>query len=285
MPTTVFEGAALRWRKLVIRLQNVLRRRFGLEVHAFRPDPPGCNVLALAISDVVLRRVLAGGRPSDVTFLEIGANDGVTGDPIHSFVIRYGFRGVCIEPQPDAFAKLQATYHDHPGIVCEQAAIGATEGTTSLYRFRPGPGVPEWAHLLASFSREVLVTNFQDIHGEVESITVPTLTVATLRAKHGLDTVDLVQIDTEGYDFEIIRLLDLANFRPTIIHFEATLLLPDDRQACYAYLAEHGYTVTPNGSDAVAYLEPSDQGRVPIPEPPAAFKLPTLTSHREKAPD
>jgi FkbM family methyltransferase len=272
-------AAALQLRKLLIRSQNILRRRFKLEVHAFRPEPPGCNVLALAISDVVLRRVMAG-HGTDLTFLQIGASDGITGDPIHEFVVRYGFRGVCLEPQPEAFARLEATYREQPSIRCVQAALAASDGTMPLYRFRPGPNVPEWAHMLASFSREVLADNFFGIRSEIESLAVATISAQTLRARYKLDAVDLVQIDTEGFDFEIIKLLDLGSFRPTIIHFEAAVLLPADRQACYAYLAEHGYSVTPNGPDAVAYLEPATQIRIPVPEAPEAFRLPTLGQQR-----
>src|SRR3954468_17616287 len=95
-PSRSMAGLGLGWRKLVIRLQNVLRRRFGLEVRAFRPEPPGCNVLALAISDILVRRMRLG-QSTDLTFIQIGANDGVTGDPVHSFVTDYGFRGVCLE--------------------------------------------------------------------------------------------------------------------------------------------------------------------------------------------
>jgi FkbM family methyltransferase len=266
---------ALQWRKLVILLQNVLRRRLGLEVHRYWPEPPGSNVLALAISDIVLRRIRAGGSPSDLTFLQIGANDGITGDPIHTFVTRYGFRGVCVEPQPDAFARLQATYRDQPGVACVHAAIAANDGEATLYRFRPGPGVPEWADGLATFSRDLLVTNFQGLQGEIEAVTVPTRTIASLLASQHVETLDLVQIDTEGFDFAIIQLL-LPHIRPTVIHFEAGILMPSERHACYTYLARHGYTVTPNGLDAMAYLEPPDQARIPIVAQQEAFTAPAL---------
>jgi FkbM family methyltransferase len=265
---------ALQIRRFIIRLQNILRRRFSLEVHRFWPEPPEANLLPMAISDVLLRRVLAG-RGTDLTFLQIGANDGMTGDPIHAFVTKYGFRGVVIEPQPVEFVKLQETYRSYPSIVCEQAAIAPSDGAMNLYHFVPGPGVPEWAHLLTSFSPDVLRTNFQDIHGDIEPISVPALSIPTLLAKHNLDVVDLVQIDTEGFDFEIIKHL-LPHLRPTILHFESALLLPSERHACAVLLAESGYTVTRNGGDTLAYREPAEQARTPPPTPPPAYEVPRI---------
>src|SRR5262249_41430054 len=45
-------------------------------------------------------------RP-DVAFLQIGAFDGRQGDPLYQFITRHHWRGVLVEPMPDAFAKLQ----------------------------------------------------------------------------------------------------------------------------------------------------------------------------------
>ena len=250
----------------MIRAQNVLRKWLALEVHRYWETPQGANVLALAVSDLVLRRLQGGGRPSDICFIQVGAHDGITSDPIHDFVVEYGFKGVCVEPQPEAFARLEETYRRHPGVQCLNAAIAAEDGATTLFRFRPGPGVPGWAEGLASFSREELVGNFQSARGEVEALTVPTITPETLRLRYKLDVVDLVQVDTEGFDFEVIKLLDLERFRPTILHFESGLLLPAERHSCYQHLAKHGYSVTPNGAtDTLAYLEPAGKRRIVQP--------------------
>jgi FkbM family methyltransferase len=259
MPTIPgLTGATVRLRQIVMGLQRFARERAGLEIFRYWPSPQQSNVLALTISDVLLRRVLAGGQSSDFTFLQIGANDGVTGDPIHDFVLRYGFRGVCVEPQPDAFARLEATYRDVRGVICEPVAIAEADGEAILYRFRPGPHVPLGADLLASFSRDVLVANTHGIEGDVEELRVPTVSIATLLARHHLTAIDLVQMDTEGFDYEIIKLL-LPHMQPTILNFEVGVLTPPVRQECYAKLMDLGYKITMNGVDAVAYKEPSEQ--------------------------
>src|SRR5262245_12222347 len=48
-----------------------------------------------------------------VTFVQIGAYDGVAGDPIRSLVLESnGWRGVMVEPQPSAFNRLRRNYSD-----------------------------------------------------------------------------------------------------------------------------------------------------------------------------
>jgi hypothetical protein len=57
----------------------------------------------------------------------------------------------------------------------------------------------------------------------------------------GLESVDLIQIDAEGYDWPIIRSIDFDRVRPAIVRFEYRNMLPSDADACLAHLAAHGY--------------------------------------------
>jgi len=244
---------------LIERLQNAARS-LGLDIRRARPRPPAAsNVLALTISDVLLRIVRDGGSTSDFAVVQIGANDGITYDPIHRFIVKYGFRGVLVEPQPDAFSKLKKNYAALPQIAVEQAAIAEADGEQAMYRFKPGPHLPEWADCLTSFSRETLVNNLHHVRGEVETISVPALTFSSLLRKHQLEHVHLLQIDTEGFDDRIVKMIDFRTIKPTIIQFEIGLLAARSVHECYRLLSAHGYKITPNGPDVVAYQEPAEQ--------------------------
>lgn len=65
----------------------------------------------------------------------IGANDGVTGDPLWEIRDICMWRGILVEPQPEIFAKLQYNYRNNADIVCENVAIGVTDGEMQLYRY------------------------------------------------------------------------------------------------------------------------------------------------------
>ena len=64
-------------------------------------------------------------------------------------------------------------------------------------------------------------------------IDVPCLTFDSLVSKHGVTAVDLVQMDTEGYDFEIVKLIDLDRLRPRLIMYEAPPFRRPDRAALF----------------------------------------------------
>jgi len=153
---------------------------------------------------------------------------------------------------------LAARYRDRPGVKIECAAISARDGEAPLYRLRSIPGqTPEWFNQLATLDREVLLKHRSSIP-EIDSLLieerVPTMRPDTLLARHGISRIDLLVIDTEGHDFEILRTLDLARFRPTLLMFEHQHLAESDKEAAYALLKTAGYDFreTPEG-DAIAW--------------------------------
>jgi hypothetical protein len=62
------------------------------------------------------------------TFLQIGANDGISKDPFREFMIRPNARGVTTEPVPEYFATMQATYRAYPNVIPANYAIGYPAG-------------------------------------------------------------------------------------------------------------------------------------------------------------
>ena len=96
---------------------------------------------------VVAHELLRNPR---MTFLQIGAFDGVGEDDLRELVMTHKLRGVLVEPQPAAFARLQQTYRNQPQVTLLQAAIAEQEGTRDLYlpsRRRLDGGVVRSEHL------------------------------------------------------------------------------------------------------------------------------------------
>jgi hypothetical protein len=77
-------------------------------------------------------------------------------------------------------------------------------------------------------------------------------------AKHHVDRVDLLQIDTEGYDGEILRMFLKDSVRPKIIHFESMCLGLRGYQECCKLLNEARYRVLTLGVDTIAYVQEDD---------------------------
>lgn len=64
-------------------------------------------------------------------FLSIGENDGVTFSNVRALA-ELGWSGICVEPSPVTFKKLEALYNDNPFVGCYEVAIGDTNGKIVL---------------------------------------------------------------------------------------------------------------------------------------------------------
>jgi hypothetical protein len=76
-----------------------------------------------------------------------------------------------------------------------------------------------------------------------------------LLEEHGLNRLDLVQVDAQGYDYEIVRTIDFETVRPSIIRFEHAHLTDDQCNGCVELLASHGYRFIAERRDIIALLE------------------------------
>ena len=187
------------------------------------------------------------GKPDDeIFFVQIGAFDGITNDPLYDLVRARKWRGILVEPQPDAFEKLKQNYAGQEGLVFENGAVGATDGELTLYT-RTSGGTE-----VASSEKELVAKPGHRADG-IRALTVPCWTVRTLLERHDATSVDLLQIDAEGLDFEIIKAIDFDSVAPPIIRFEHTIISGSDFNACLAYLAERGYRFLLEDTDTIAY--------------------------------
>jgi len=212
---------------------------------------------------------LFGGSHPDAFFVQIGANDGYARDPLRIAIERRRWRGIMVEPVPYVFKRLHERYGTHPRITLEEAAIADQDGILPFYHLReaaPEEEVWPWYHTLGSFKAEVVlahervVPNVEDRLVETE---VASLTFASLCAKHGVDEVDVLMIDTEGYDYEILRSVDLTAWRPRLVVYEHYHLSSQDRAAGRHLLESNGYVTFEHGLDTAALditrLEPADR--------------------------
>ncbi len=184
----------------------------------------------------------------DATFVQVGANDGVEMDPLRAEVKSRRWRGIMVEPVPYVFSALRENYGQNPRIALENAAITDTDGSRELFYLAeadPGaPDLPDWYDNLGTFHREVIVKHrpaIPDFDERLRTREVPCLTFRSLCRKHGLDSLDLIQIDTEGHDFEILKLVDLDSLRPRIVMYEHLHLDETARTDCSSYMRQHGY--------------------------------------------
>ncbi len=195
--------------------------------------------------------------------LQIGAMDGVQFDPIHPFLRRGGWEGLLVEPLPDLFAALVANYRGVTGLRFANVAISDHIGTLALNRVDPeairSGAAPDWSIGVSSMFEDrnsiggvkISDVDYARIRPHVLKQQVACTTLAALLQAEAVDRIDLLQIDTEGYDFQVLRQLDFARYRPAIIHLEHYLLPPQEQEACFALLLRNGYVLGTRDIDLV----------------------------------
>ena len=194
----------------------------------------------------------------DAFVLQIGASDGVVGDPLVGGFEKTRWRGILVEPVPYLCEALRQRYADRAGIEVVQAAVSAQDGEARLYRLRDIPGhTPAWFAHLGSLDLAVLEkhrASIPDFDALLVAETTPTVRLQTLLDRYSVTQVDLLVVDTEGHDFEILREVDFTRVRPVVLMFEHQHLSAADKHAAYRLLKANGYDCreTPEG-DAIAW--------------------------------
>lgn len=195
-------------------------------------------------------------KHSDVFFVQIGAHDGLTNDKLHCLVRAYRWRGVLVEPVQGLFAKLVANYKDCAGLRFEQSAIDVTDGRRPFYSVRNAAGMPHWYDQLGSFDINVVLRHrsIPSLEDQIIEEMVNCISFAALIDKHAITQIDLILIDTEGYDLNVLRQIDFELFKPKMIVYEQKHLSDIDVKAARHLLARRGYRVCPCGANDVAIL-------------------------------
>ncbi len=191
-------------------------------------------------------------QDADFFFIQVGAHDGVEMDPIRESILAYHLRGLLIEPLPDAFARLRENYRSEPQLIFENVAIGDEPGRVPFYRVKEGKGGVDW-QVLAGFDKAHMM--YEGVpEGLIEEIPVEMATLPSLLEKHGIDRISLLQVDTEGHDFRIVKAALEAGLRPTLINYEHVNLSRIDQNRCKHMLYDLGYRLIDIGIDTLCCL-------------------------------
>jgi FkbM family methyltransferase len=209
-------------------------------------------------------------QPEKFFFVQVGAHNGNFVDPLHDYVKKYNLKGLLVEPQPDLFLELQKTYLDYPQL--QFANVAVSNSSQTLYTIKDiykqgifstrGTGIASLdrehfkmnlAHELELLKKQNITLPAKNLDDYVEAISVKTETFTELLETRAIPKVDYVQIDCEGYDYEIIKMIDFQKFNPQIINYESRFLSPADQIDCEQYLIKNGYQTFRYKSDTCAF--------------------------------
>ena len=208
-----------------------------------------------------------------IRVVQVGANDGVINDPIHNFLMthRYQTEVLLIEPQPYLIPILAANYEDHPAHHIENLAVGERSSLLlhtiderywldcsapyadgwPAYRAPTGVSSSDREHVL-----RYLRHNYKGqlpLDDLIVTFSTDCMPLKDVMERAGFSpTVDVLQVDCEGYDDEVLYHASLERLTPKLINFEETALTSERLARLSLTLSELGYTLQSTGQDVLA---------------------------------
>ncbi len=190
------------------------------------------------------------------TVLQIGSNDGLSGDPLHKLVSQNPhWRAVFVEPIAGIFSRLRKNYGENPRFTFINAAVSETCGMLTLY-FIDIPELnrrkimhPDWIDQLATTDRSSLERCDAGRYKEcIQSIDVDCIDGPELLRRAGSRNIDILHIDAEGHDWVILQTVLGAGVTPSIILVEHACLDVEIKSRMEQLLRAH-YRVRNLGRD------------------------------------
>ena len=244
-----------------------LFHRFGLDVKRV-----GSLVWQAELGPLEVALTVLLSERKFVNIVQIGANDGRVNDPIYPFATRYPDRThlLLIEPQAQLIPSLSENYEFHTSKTIVRVAVGA-EGILDLFSVSPDAwpylnvpyarGWPEYraptgitsvdkAHV-ARWLNQYLDSRIS-VEDAIVRIQVESKALVDIidEAEYGR-FVDVLQVDTEGFDDQVIYHSSLDLLRPPIINFEHENLDEERVRTLFRYLRHRGYVLIRDRRDTL----------------------------------
>lgn len=180
--------------------------------------------------------------------VQIGSNDGVSGDPLHTlFKKNTNWRVFFVEPVPYIFEKLKNNYGTENRFTFKNTAINNGEIQTFYWVSQKVqdflPGLPTWHDQLGSFDKNNILKH---LNGILEPYIVETkirgMSLNELLLESKVKDLQILHIDAEGYDWKILSQLNLSIYLPRLILFEHKHLNEKEKTESISFL-ENKYLI------------------------------------------
>jgi FkbM family methyltransferase len=143
------------------------------------------------------------------TFLDIGANDGITFSNVRKLA-ELGWSGVCVEPSPKAYERLRINYKEYPNVYTYPFMIGTSNKDVPFNE--SGALVSSSDVALVSTAIDEEMDRFKRTV-KYEKITVKSFRWKTFLNRLRIKEFDFVSLDVEGMELVILDQMDLSDVK------------------------------------------------------------------------
>jgi FkbM family methyltransferase len=192
-----------------------------------------------SFQDVVAYLYFYGKK--DGFYMDIGANDGLTLSNTYLFE-QLGWKGACIEPQPDIFAQLQKNRK------CDayNAAVSNQAGDNMEFVKVNGSGIANMLSGLPAYLGKSRTKQIEKIEkeGTIEYIKIKTMTFDDVMKNYpGITHIDFLSLDVEGGEMHILKSIDFEKYHFALMTIENN---ERDDNTLTEFMREKGYNVFMN---------------------------------------
>ena len=205
----------------------------------------------------------------NLAIVQVGANDGVKGDPLYNFILKFNdkIKLLAIEPQFEVFKRLKENYSKINNVFFSQNAIGdgsekefysfnsnyskfhSTENTFDRHSSF------EKEHLLKYLRNHSIKEKDFDYYINTNKIKSVTLGEAIQQSKANFSEIDVLQIDTEGHDDLVIYNSSIDKYKYKFINYEFKQLSVERLNKLHLFLKKNNYEIIRwKKSDELAYI-------------------------------
>lgn len=175
------------------------------------------------------------GRKQGLTYVDVGANDGLIVSNTAYMELDLGWNGVCIEPHPEAYARLEKNRNCKKFNCCVSDVDAEVDFLV----------VSGYAEMLSGIHSEYDPQHLDRINsevakhgGSVNTVKIASRKLNSILEETGITHIDYLSIDTEGSELSVLKSIDLNKYTVNVISAENA----GYNTAVREYLQSKGYT-------------------------------------------
>ena len=154
----------------------------------------------------------------------IGAHNG---SGLEELILKQKKKVLLIEPVEYNLQSLKLRFKNIDNIIFENIGISDERNQIKFYYVKESSVKKlgkEWASGIGSFKKKHLLDHhrkrFQITENDIEEINVKILVFDDLVKKYNINEIEYLFVDTEGYDYRIIKSIDFNKIKITKVKFE-----------------------------------------------------------------
>jgi FkbM family methyltransferase len=227
---------------------------FGLSRRIYRTFFP---TQQQEIQKIILKHIK---HKNSIFFVQVGSNDGLQGDPFYDIIVTNNkWKGIFIEPVGFLFERLKRHYGNSDRFIFENKAIAPSQGELEFFyvseqaKAELGDALPWWYDQIGSFDKNHILKHLDGLlEPYILSEKINAVPLHDIFDKHKVKEVDIVHIDTEGYDYKVLSTINFSIYKPSVILYEHHHLSDVESKAAELLLKKNGYSCFQYGGDTLA---------------------------------